>query len=243
MEDFDFGYHHPHFDGQSASAALRQLLDRVFTWRNELAASIAEPDVKAVSPEYENELHVDKCHAFAYQDVACCNAAVGSIAPCFEGLFFHEFAELRSLFGDSQPINDYHRWKLSPDDFWVPSIVSEKGTKRDVPDIMRGFKQLITSLELAAYFPDGMYDTLNALFRFRNFALHQGYEWPRDARARFAQLIDTEKWGDWFSVATWGDELWMFYTKDAFVTASLDLFDNLLAAFHEIHNTWHRPQT
>lgn len=161
MDDFDFGYHHPHFDGQSASAALRQLLDSVFTWRKELSANIAEPGFDGVAPQYQNDLHVDNCHSFAYQNVACCNATVGSIAPCFEGLFFHEFARLRSLFGDLKPINNYHRWKLSADDFWVPSIVSDKGTKREVADIIRGFKQLITALDLAAFFPDGMHGTLN----------------------------------------------------------------------------------
>ena len=196
MADFDFGYYHPNFDGQSACSALRQMLDHLFTWRNELAADIAEPDLDGVHPDFENDLHVNKCHAFAYQHVACCNAAIGSIAPCFEGLFLHEFGSLRSLFGDSEAINQYHRWQLPPDDFWVPSVVSDNGTKRDLPDITRGVKQLIRSLDIDSYLPNGMHNTLDALFRFRNYALHQGYEWPPESRTRFARLIESKKWHD-----------------------------------------------
>ena len=240
MAEFDFGYHHPHFDGQTAATTLRQLLDCVFTWRNGLAAKLAEPVMDNVPPEYANDLHADRCHSFAYQDVACCNAAVGSIAPCFEGLLLHEFGTLRSLFADSKPINGYHRWKLPHDEFWVPSIVSEKGTKHDKPDIMRGFKQLIKALDLSAHFPDGKLKTLNALFRFRNYALHQGYEWPPESRTRFSKAVAEEEWEDWFSVAKWGDELWLVYTTNTFVSECLDLFDYFLAVFHEIHNKWPR---
>ncbi len=243
---FDYGYHHPHFDGKAAYDALRKVLDCVFTCRNEEKANIDDldlqdlGDVPAEVKDMIVDQHVDQCHSFEYQHVACCHAAVGSLAPCFEGLFLHEFATLRSDFGDSTSVNEHPRWELSSDDFWNPKVVCEKGVKRDRDDITRGVKQLITSLELADYFPDATHNKLDALFRYRNYALHQGYEWPPESRQKFSTLIHQKNWAEWFEWSTCGDERWMCYSTDAFVAVCLDLFDQLLDSFHKIHMTWRK---
>ena len=236
--DFDFGYYHPDFDGQSALSALKELLDCVYSWRNELSANIAEPDLTNIPSEYANDIHVDKCHSFVYQDVACCNAAIGSIAPCLEGLFRHEFALLRVQFGDSKQPNTYHRWKMAPDDFWIPTAVSSKGKKGDLPDIVRGISQLVKSLELGSYFPDDLHRTLQAIFRYRNVALHQGYEWPLSSREHFMKLVSENGWDDWFSTATSGGDLWVIYANDTLIKHSIKMFSSLLDSFSQIHNNW-----
>ena len=126
-DDYYPFYHHPDFDGATALDALRQLIETIYKWRDGLSASVTSLD--GIPDQYVDDVYVDRAHRFVYQDVACCNSAIGSIAPFIEGLFLHECARLRVRFSDNKQINDHHRWNLEPDDFWTPSIVSDRRTK------------------------------------------------------------------------------------------------------------------
>lgn len=233
----DFGYHHPNFDGQSASRALRELLEIVFTWRNEQSLFVNEIDLSTIPPQYQGDVYADQCHSHIYQCVACSNAATGSLAPCFEGLFLHEFALLHEKYGGCFKANSHERWRLTENEFWAPSVVSENGTKRDMPDLVRGIQQLLTALGIDDHFPADMMRTLKALFAFRNRALHQGYEWPVESRESFERRVKDEGWGNFFTIARFGDQPWMIYATDTLVSEALTLFDRTQSAFHGIRKS------
>ena len=48
--------------------------------------------------------------------------------------------------------------------------------------------------------------------------LHVGVEWPPKERENFANTIKDAEWPvDWFSIATSGDQPWMFYMSKIFI--------------------------
>lgn len=225
------------FDGASAHSALQQLVSCIYDWRNNLSGIITNLEVGP-----DDDFYTDKCYDFVYQDVACCNAAIGSIAPCLEGLFLHEFPLLRVQFGNAAKPNSYHRWKLDPDKFWVPSAISNKGELGEKPDFVRGVNQLVRSLAIGSYFPGEMEKTLAAIFRYRNFALHQGYEWAPDSRTKFMELVNDEGWDTWFSTEDFCGDVWVVYATDALIRDGVEMFSKLLESFREIHQKWKPEQ-
>jgi hypothetical protein len=69
------------YDPDACLAVMRQLLDRAYTWRNELAADIHDPDFGSIPSEYHGVLQDDNMYSYTYRDAACAHAAVGAIAP------------------------------------------------------------------------------------------------------------------------------------------------------------------
>jgi len=61
---------------------------------------------------------------------------------------------------------------------------------------------------------------------------HLGFEWPMAERHAFAARIQSEGWpADWFSCATSGDEPWIFYMSDIFITHMLSTTEAVLDGF------------
>lgn len=70
---------------------------------------------------------------------------------------------------------------------------------------------------------------LDALFKYRNKMFHNGFEWPKDERAKFERLIVTSGWpSDWFSRSTSNHETWIIYMSDVLIRHSLTRIDEIL---------------
>jgi hypothetical protein len=65
---------------------------------------------------------------------------------------------------------------------------------------------------------------LEALFEYRNYMFHNGFEWPQARCAQFAARIDKSGWQDWFSTFTRGGEPWIFYMTEAFIWPAVRCF-------------------
>jgi hypothetical protein len=228
----------PPYDPEICLSVVRGLLDNIFTWRNEIAAEIAEPDFDKVPSEWHGDLEDDLRYIYTYRGAAAGHAAVGAIAPFLESVFHHEFASLQCAFGERSRIKEHHRWQLSVDDFWDPSVVADSGQKRDRPDLARGVKQLFAALDIGGRFPKEIHTTVTALFSFRNYALHNGYEWPIEARDQFAKLITSNKCERWFVWSKWGGDLWILCARDLFFTESLEMTKQTIQAFQAVRNAW-----
>jgi hypothetical protein len=79
-----------------------------------------------------------------------------------------------------------------------------------------------------------MENTVNALFAFRNRALHNGYEWPMDTRHKFRNQIASSKWEAWFPLSTWGDDPWLASVTDSFVQTCLDVAGETVKGFRAV---------
>jgi hypothetical protein len=71
--------------------------------------------------------------------------------------------------------------------------------------------QLAKVIDLKKHLPDGLTKTIEALFDYRNFMFHNGFEWPKAQCEEFDEHIEKRDWQAWFSKATRGDAPWIFY--------------------------------
>jgi hypothetical protein len=230
----------PNYNPELCHQAVRELVAVVRKWRDDLAAATTPADVQDRAEEFGADPETDRLHALSYQDAAYTHAAIGAVAPFYEGAFRHEFASLRVIWnarGRTKP-NDYHRWKLDPRNFWSVGDVSDDGNLRSAPDVARSIKQLFTALDLDSEFPANFHKVVTALFTYRNSALHNGYEWPTEARTKFAQVATANQWDDWFGWSKWGDDLWICEVKDPFIDLCVQHGAAMTKAFSKIRATW-----
>lgn len=213
--------------------AIRGVLRRNHEAEQQVAEGIKELDshIRAYTGgDQEYQMHmenqwVDTLHGTVFQDAAHSMSAVGMLAPFVESLFasiFHGLSERAPGDAVSDP-----RAKATKTQYWNPKIVFGKDSPRD--DIVAGIEQLATSTGLQPFLPDGYRRTLSALFGYRNNMFHNGFEWPLEARQKFANRITGEGWPSaWFSQATRGDQPWVFYVSDEFIAHCLQMIDQVL---------------
>jgi hypothetical protein len=220
-------------DLEAQLIAIRALLRRNTDADKETEAEITalKDRIEAGSVDDEEYLQhlenhwIDTMHGAVFQDAAHSMAAVGMLAPFFEALFVAIFEGLRQR-ATTGPKDD-PRAEAMQAQYWNPRyVVAKGGTRRD---IVTGIAQLASSTRLHTFLPGDYRKTLDALFGYRNAMFHNGMEWPIEERERFANRIKTEGWPEnWFLRATTNDQPWVFYMSEAFITACLNLIDQVL---------------
>ena len=230
----------PNYNPEACLDALRDLIGLTLEWRDKSAAQTTPPEIQSRAEDLNCDPDADSLCAITYRDAACAHSAIGALAPFYEGVFQHEFAALRVAleWRKRELPKTHHRWQLEPDDFWSLSVVSEKGTKGDNPDVARTAGQLFAALAIGDKFPPDFAKVVKALFAYRNRALHNGYEWPTAARDKFAELASKSGWSDWFAWSTIGGELWISSVADDFIAKCLDTGEKMVKGFHEVRASW-----
>ena len=169
----------------------------------------------------------DALHHSGFQDAAHSMAAVGMLAPFIESLFVSIFSGLREC--EQSKINasiDDPRIAVPQDKFW--DLRSEFYHRRRRCGVVAGILHVAHATGLTKYLPSGYDKVLKALFKYRNKMFHLGFEWPMPERIEFDKLR-SRKWpAEWFRTATRGDEPWIFYMSDEFITHCLKTIDEVL---------------
>lgn len=171
-------------------------------------------------------------YAMVYQGAVHSMAAVGMIAPMYETLFHQAFQGIRArYFGPSEILPGHHRATMSPDDYWDCHKYYDKNKSEVKENVASGIVQLAKAMGLKKHLPADLPKTLAALFDYRNFMLHNGFEWPLERRPEFALHIKSGGWDDWFFCSERDHRPWIFYMKDGFITHCLDMVPLLLDGF------------
>jgi hypothetical protein len=175
-----------------------------------------------------------------YQDAAHSMAAVGMLAPLIESFFLQSFYGLQRLLknptrrrGDQaarlpEEMDTSHpRWKWPEKKQWDCHFYSNKNGNPQ-KDLVRGIKEISTSIGLIRYMPTDLQSVLHALFSYRNKMFHHGFEWPPAQRQNFErQLADWST--DWFSKSTSGEKPWMFYLTGTYIEHCLATIDKSIS--------------
>jgi hypothetical protein len=176
---------------------------------------------------------VDLLHGSTYQGVAHSMAALGMLAPFYESMFFQAFQGIRKeYFGmGTVPAGHMRSGMASADAFWDCHLLYNPTMGRNEKKIVQGIEQLAEAVELTEHLPPELNKTLEALFSYRNKMFHGGFEWPLKECGKFTKRIEDENWQDWFSFAKRGDDPFIVYMTDAFITHCLDSVHQILNAF------------
>ena len=173
--------------------------------------------LKDVEAEWAVADWVDQLIHSTYQDAAHSMSAVGMLAPLVETVFYQCFQSIgKRFYPASHPHKTHDRWNAAHGIQWDCHFVVTNG--RAEKDIIKGIFQLSDAVGLTKRFPADLKAALSALFAYRNNMFHNGFEWPVEARERFAKRITREKWpSDWFAVATIDGKPWIFSLSDNFI--------------------------
>ncbi len=223
------------FDIDAQLIAVRGLLHRNRKAAEELADEIRQIEehtrrLSGVNADWAVDDWVDHVHHSSYQEAAHSMAAVGMLAPLVEAIFYQCFRGVGNHFYPANQTAQTHaRWKAAHAIQWdCHMFVTGNRAKQN---LVRGILQLSDAVGLTDRLPADLKPTLSALFAYRNSMFHLGFEWPMEARERFAKRITDEGWpSDWFSVATSDNKPWIFYMSDKFIEHCLTTIDRVLDA-------------
>jgi hypothetical protein len=214
-------------------SAIRDLLGRQKEADDKLTETIAEADADArrsTGIRYD-QAEADYGHRFRasiYQQIAHSMAAVGMLAPLTESIFVRSFVGIRAMLETSgTPFSNSHpRWQWpSVKERWNCHLYLDGDKKEDA--LVAGILQLAEAVGLSKHLPNDLKPVLQALFRYRNEMLHNGFEWPCCRRKAFDRR--RANWPlEWFSPAKHDNRPWVFYLTDAFIDPCLDTIENVL---------------
>lgn len=175
--------------------------------------------------EHDGGLEARRDAAFwrlTFQASAHSMSAVGMLAPFIESLFVAIFDGLKTR-AEIPP--DHLRQKLREKDRWNPQVY--QGSNGARTDLLKGIAQLSKATGLAPHLPPQTGMTLEALIRYRNNMLHNGFEWPDGKVDGFA--AEVSKWPEgWFEVAESDGKPWLYYMSPGFCTQCVALTDGII---------------
>ncbi len=168
-----------------------------------------------------------------YQSAAHSMAALGMLAPMFESMFYQAFQGIRArYFGVNVIPSGHHRSAITdPDAFWNCHSHYERKNGVIAESLVSGILQLAKAVDLKSYLPEGLTKMLEALFDYRNFMFHNGFEWPEERCLEFAAHVEQRNWQTWFSNSSHGDEPWIFFMTDEFINHCFGMIHKLLDSF------------
>lgn len=221
-------------DLEAQLLAVRSLLRRHANADAQLQSEIEELAKRAREAQGEYGMHltdswVDEMHGSVFQDAAHSMAAIGMLAPLVESLFVGIFRGIRDIAPPVKPVTPTGARAAYVADrkFWDPHYVF--GGRRSQKDIVRGIQQLVDSTGLTPFLPGDYAVVLDALFKYRNKMLHQGFEWPPAERANFEAMIVRERWPSaWFERSLTNGETWIIYMSDVLISLALARIDQML---------------
>jgi hypothetical protein len=223
LADRDYAYLLiPNSDYEGQLIAINELLQRHMVADQLLAEDIKVTEARARrSSGWKNERATDELisllESSIFQDAAHSMAAVGMLAPLVESIFHQAFLETGAYYAtQSMHLPSHPRWLEAGEDKWDCHFVWNKGKK--TKNLVEGIFQLAAAVGLTPHLPENIEPRLKALFSYRNKMFHYGFEWPADQRSKFAKLIQSEKWPDfWFKAATSGGQPWIYYMTGTYV--------------------------
>lgn len=171
----------------------------------------------------------DKSYELQFWDLSYSMTAVGLLAPFMESFitnFFKHYSSeiLKINEGDSK------REKVFISKQWDPHMYID--AKIIKTDFVKGALQLFKQIGINTYLPKNTYKILQALFRYRNKMVHNGYEWPKEKCEIFEKEIKENNWQAWFdSSGTKGNVPDLFFMNKKYINECIVLGDNFFDAF------------
>jgi hypothetical protein len=215
--------------------AIRNVLARNRAADSALAGEIQEIAEQAKKAQKAlswrlDDLWVDRLHASVFQHASHSMAGAGMLAPLLETLFVRIFEAIGAEDWTLATTERRKRAKRETAELWNPQIYFPGG-KNEAPstNLILGIPQLAKETGLIADLPEDYAKVVGALFTYRNFMFHNGFEWRDDYRAKFDEASST--WpAEWFDRSRRDKRTWIVYMSNDFVQRCLGFVDEVLVA-------------
>jgi len=219
--------------------AIRLFIDRNREARENFSAYIKqnEDEVEAYTgPHHDHyvDQHVDLLHETVYRDAAESMAAIGMIAPMVESILCQALAALGKMYQEKKISPPAHKRWTRADQANCPwelrwncqfHLNDKNEAKNNIP---LGFPQLAEACGLAQHLSSDFLTWFKAMFNYRNFMFHGGFEWSVGNRQKFMEMIEKEGWQQFFTCSTYGGEPWIYYLSNETIDGMPDRVGTML---------------
>ncbi|UFW64428.1 hypothetical protein RlegWSM1455_23560 [Rhizobium laguerreae] len=222
-------------DWQSQLLAVRLMISRNRLAGEAFSKAIEDEaaELKAYNgPHHDHyvEHHVDMMHESVYRDAAESMAAIGMIAPLVESTLGQSLAALGDMY-DRKSIHpgNHKRWKRAEnhEDRWNCQFYFN-GKKEAKNNIILGLPQLAGACGLDKFLSQDFMVWFEAMFTYRNFMFHGGFEWTIERRDFFEKEIEKKGWDQFFTCSTTDRRPWIYYIKDEAIVALPTMVESML---------------
>lgn len=112
----------------------------------------------------------------------------------------------------------------------LPGIDTICGEEQIAPlgQVVRGVPQLSAACGLDKFLSKDFMAWFEAMFRYRNFMFHGGFEWSLERRDHFEREIEKNGWGKFFTCSTTNARPWIFYLEDEAILAMPSKVEEML---------------
>lgn len=204
-------------DVENQRRAIHSVLDAAKASERALQQEITDLlALKNPTPKDEED-YPFYCMLSVYQSAAVSMATAGMRAGLLEAILKTFLRNLGKDHGNAlrQVKTDYSRWSdfQKDKDAFNPSKKSKKENNKSTYDVAF---DLLENIGLEIQKEDR--DLFGLLYNYRNKMLHIGMEWPAEEIDKFRKELNKYT-NDYFSTATHGEEIWIFYVGDPFLAA------------------------
>jgi hypothetical protein len=209
-----------HYNLKTHLETIKELCERIYTWRNEKAAELGDGSFPGGTGDLVYE---DLCYEYMFVDAACSQTVVAAICPLIETLFARAFEKIRTA------RESKHKGRCSVP--WKQNRMGFVEHKQKVLDAL-GFPNAISVDS----------EVLFALFKFRNNSMHQGYKWEAKELERFSQLVKSRnasqgRWKNWFDISTLGDDPYLVTITKSLAAAALNSVKSVAQKLRDVEQS------
>lgn len=218
----------PDYDPDAQLIAVSTIIKSLTNALEEKGKSFDKTEYSKLNPDYSGDFYAEDLCNLGFLETAVSHSIIAVIAPFLEGLFRHEITALR----DNGLKGKVKHPRTKEKDFWNIELVlnNSGGMKRN---IAKGIYQILEALDLLKYFPGNTREMLEIIFLYRNYALHNGFEFKIEKRNKFEQEIEGKGWGEHFSWCTSDGKPWIVSMKKDFMFKCFDFCIKVKEGFEQ----------
>ncbi|MBY3342871.1 hypothetical protein [Rhizobium laguerreae] len=236
LDDRDYLHTLVHnIDWQSQLLAVRLMISRNRQAGEAFSKAIEDERAKVKAyngPHHDHYVdhHVDMVRESIYRDAAESMAAIGMIAPLVESTLGQSLAALGDMY-DRKNIHpgNHKRWKRAEShaERWnCQFYFDDKNLAKN--NIILGLPQLAAGCGLDKFLSQDFMTWFEAMFIYRNFMFHGGFEWTIERREIFEEKIEENGWELFFTCSTLNGRPWVYYIKDEAIVALPTMVESML---------------
>ncbi len=226
---------YPDYDPELQLRIVQQAVDRLLTLQDESRQAIS-PYSDEPSDEFHRLHYEDVFYDFCYTPVVVSQSVISLLASFLEGLFRHEVEFLCTLINGKIRPGTHHRCGLEQDKFWDVTVRSKDGVSADKANIAIGVWQILKSLQITDCFAANFHSLTKLIFEYRNFSMHNGFEWSQEKREKFQLLLTENQFKNFKQHFSWsksGDNLWMVSINKEFIEDLVNFCGELPKSFDD----------
>ncbi len=242
-----FGREPERIDLVTSFETINELVKNIYTWRNNKDAVLKD----STFPEpWGGDVFAGLAYAREFVSVACSQVVVGAICPLFEFLFIRAFGRFQNMFQQTELTKSHIRWTadMDEDKRWNPKFYYDKKDKKTKENLPDGYWQLLEAIGHADSISDLDAEIIYALFLYRNRVLHSGYEWPKNVRKKFCDVLkdrskNYSRWMDWFEVGRDDNEPWIIASTKLLADDAMTSIKTVASKLRDIETELQRRQS